>query len=245
MRTVILFIFYVIMILMAIPVLLLCFLFRIRKPLFWIGKGGIWMATKILGIKMEVSGREHVEARKPYVFMSNHISFLDGPLLFWLIPQQVRVIMKKENLRIPVIGLAMRHIDFVPVDRKGLKAGKRSIDRAIHLIKNKKYSFLIFPEGTRSRDGKLQAFRRGGYFLAIHSQVPIIPISISGSFGLMPRGSFFVRRGTVKIRFHPQIESKGLTLEDIPALMEKTRAGIIMDLADKGPATRTSSDSME
>ena len=141
----------------------------------------------------------------PYIFMSNHLSFLDGPLLFWAIPRSIRVILKKEVFRIPVIGLGMRLVDFVPVDRKGLRGGRRSIDRAVRLIREKGFSFLIFPEGTRSRDGKLQAFRRGGFFLAVESRTPIVPISIRGTFELMPRGSFFVRRGRVKIVFHEPV----------------------------------------
>jgi 1-acyl-sn-glycerol-3-phosphate acyltransferase len=231
MRTIILFILYVIVVLLATPVLLFCFLFRIREPLYWIGKGGVWLAPKLLGIRMEVSGREHVHRKKTYVFMCNHLSFLDGPFLFWLIPQHVRVILKKEILRIPVIGLAMRHVQFVPVDRKGFKAGKKSIERAAQLIKKKKYSFLIFPEGTRSRDGKTLPFRRGGFFLAVNSQVPIVPISIDGSFDLMPKGSFFIRKGTVKVKFHAPISCRRLTIDDMPELMEKTRKVILSGLS--------------
>jgi 1-acyl-sn-glycerol-3-phosphate acyltransferase len=158
--------------------------------------------------------------------MANHLSFLDGPLLFYLIPQVVRVILKKEIFRIPIIGWAMGYVGFVPVDRKGLKSGRRSIERATRLIKTKRYSYLIFPEGTRSRDGKMHWFRRGAFFLAINSQVPIVPITIEGTYDLMPKGSLITKKGTVRVIFHKAVSVNSLTEEDMPALMEDVRAQI-------------------
>jgi 1-acyl-sn-glycerol-3-phosphate acyltransferase len=162
-----------------------------------------------------------VDPHQNYVFMANHVSFLDGPLLFYIIPQRVRVILKKSIFRIPVAGPAMRFIDFVPVDKKSMSSGKRSIDEAVQAMKEKGYSFLIFPEGTRSNDGKLHQFKRGGFFLAIAAQVPIIPITIKGTFELMPRGRIFARRGKIKVIFHPPVETAGRTQADIPALMSQ------------------------
>lgn len=158
--------------------------------------------------------------------MANHLSFLDGPLLFYIIPQFVRVILKKEIFRIPIIGWSMGFVGFVLVDRKGLKSGRRSIERATELIKTKGYSYLIFPEGTRSRDGKMQSFRRGAFFLAINSQAPIVPITIEGTYGLMPKGSPFTKKGTVKVTFHQAVPVSGLAKEDMPALMEHVRMQI-------------------
>jgi len=179
-----------------------------------------------LGIRLDVSGRDTVDKMNPNVFMANHLSFLDGPLLYYLIPQVVRVILKKEIFRIPFIGWSMRFVGFVPVDRKGVKSGRRSIERATRLIKTKRYSYLIFPEGTRSRDGKMQWFRRGAFFLAINSQVPIVPITIEGTYDLMPKGSPITKKGTVRVIFHKAVSVNSLTEEDMPALMEDVRAQI-------------------
>ena len=138
------------------------------------------------------------------------------------------MILKKEIFRIPVIGMGMRRVDFVPVDRKGIRGGKQSIDRAVRLIREKRYSFLIFPEGTRSLDGQLQSFKRGGFFLALKSQVPIVPISIQGTFELMPKGSFFVRKGTIHVIFHSPVSVEKHEAKSHPDLMSNVR-GIIQE----------------
>jgi 1-acyl-sn-glycerol-3-phosphate acyltransferase len=134
------------------------------------------------------------------------------------------VILKKEVYRIPIVGWGMHHVEFVPVDRKGIRGGKKSIDEASRLIKEKGYSFLIFPEGTRSRDGKIQAFKRGGFFLALESQAPIVPISIKGTFGLMPKGSFFVRRGKIDVAFQSPVSVQGYNRDTMEKLIEKVRS---------------------
>ncbi len=226
MRTIILFVLSVLITLILIPVLLFCYVFRCSQPIIWAGKQALRMAPKILGIRLDINGIDKIEREKPYIFMSNHLSFLDGPLLFLIIPQSIRVILKKEIFRIPVIGMGMRRIDFVPVDRKGIRGGKQSIDRAVRLIREKKYSFLIFPEGTRSLDGQLQSFRRGGFFLALNSQVPIVPISIQGTFELMPKGSFFVRKGTIRVMFHSSVSVEKHDVKSLPSLMNKVRSMI-------------------
>ncbi len=186
----------------------------------------MWLGPKILGIRLDASGLDRIDKRTSYVFMANHLSLMDGPLIFMLIPQFVRVLLKKEAFKIPVIGLAMRQVGFVSVDRKGLKGGKKSIDRATRMIKEKGFSFLIFPEGTRSRDGKLQPFKRGGFFLAINSQVPIFPVSIKGSYALMPKGSFFVKKGKVGVMFHPPVSIKGFNKDNLSQLINKVRSVI-------------------
>ena len=213
-------------ILLLIPFLLVCFLLRLRTPVFVVARGALWILFKIVGIRMDVSGKEWVDKKKKYVFMCNHLSFMDGPLVFQVIPHVVRVIMKKPVSRIPIIGPAMRFAGFVSVDRKGINTGKKSIERATELMKIRNYSFLIFPEGTRSLDGKMGPFRRGGFFLAINSGVSILPISMTGSFDLMPKGSFWIRRGVVRVKFHPAISLNGIIVESMDGLMSKTRAVI-------------------
>lgn len=221
MRTIILLIFYLIAIILVSPVLLVFWALGKKEPVLDIGRWVMGVSRRILGLKVEVEGLENVDPRRSYVFMANHVSFLDGPLLFYIIPQRVRVILKKGIFRIPVAGPAMRFIGFIPVDRKSLSSGKRSIDKAVQAMKENRYSFLIFPEGTRSNDGKLHDFKRGGFFLAIAAQAPIIPVTIKGTFELMPRGRIFVRRGKIKVIFHPPVETAGRTQADTPALMSQ------------------------
>ncbi|MGD2245547.1 MAG: lysophospholipid acyltransferase family protein, partial [Candidatus Aminicenantes bacterium] len=114
----------------------------------------------------------------------------------------------------------------------GLRGGKKSIDRAIHTIKQKGYSFLIFPEGTRSRDGKLQLFKRGGFFLALNSQVPVAPVSIQGTFELMPKKSFFIKKGNVRIAFHPAIPVQKYNRDTLPRLMDRVKDAVQSGLDD-------------
>ncbi len=226
MRTLIILIIYSLLTILLIPVLLFCYLLKFAKPIILIGKWALSGGPKILGIRLDASGIERIDKRASYVFMANHLSLIDGPLLFMLIPQFVRVLLKKEAFRIPVIGLAMRQVGFVSVDRKGLKGGKKSIDKATRLIKEKGFSFLIFPEGTRSRDGNLQPFKRGGFFLALNSQVPIFPVSIKGSYALLPKGSFFAKKGKVEVKFHSPVSVKEFNQNSIGQLMAKVRSVI-------------------
>jgi len=210
-------------------------LFRIQGPLYAIAKGAMRLSQRVLGIKVEVDGRNNIDPTKSYVFMSNHLSFIDGPLLFMIIPHSVRIIFKKELFLIPVVGQAMTYVGFVPVDRKGVEAGKISVKRAARLMREKGYSFLVFPEGTRSPDGVLYKFHRGGFFLALESGAPIVPISLRGTFELMPKGSFFVRKGSIRVLFHPPVSIEGIDASRMAGLMETVQTAILAGLKEETP----------
>jgi len=238
-RTILLGLVYSVLLVLLSVVLLFFWLFSLREPLLEIAKWAMELGLRILGVRVEVAGRESIDREARYIFMANHLSFIDGPMLFRLIPQSVRVILKKSIFRIPVLGAGMRFVGFVPVDRKGIRGGRKSIDTAARLMRERGYSYLIFPEGTRSRDGRIQAFRRGGFFLAIEAGAPIVPVSINGTYELMPKGSMFARPGRVGVTFHPPIPSLGYTPEDMGGLMEKVKAAIESGLAD--PSSRPAS----
>ena len=140
--------------------------------------------------------------------------------------------MKKEVFKIPILNYAMRKAEFVSVDREGKEAGKQSIEKAVELIKQKKYSFLVFPEGTRSRTGDLQEFRRGGFFLAVDSRTSILPAVIKGSHELMPKHSFFVKKGNVAVTFLPAVPMDGFTRENMFELMDRIRTTISQELKE-------------
>lgn len=223
MRTILCVFVYVLAVLVLTPVLLVCFVFGLREPFAAIGKAALRLGRLILGFKVDIAGLERLDPKTPCIYMANHLSLLDGPILFAVIPGSVRVLLKKEVFRIPVIGQSMRFIGFIPVDRKGIRAGKRSIDRAVRQMAERGYSFLIFPEGTRSRDGRIQPFKRGGFFLALASGAPIVPVIIRGSFGLMPRGRFFVKKGTVRIEFHDPVPVAGYRPDTVSGLVDRVR----------------------
>jgi 1-acyl-sn-glycerol-3-phosphate acyltransferase len=226
MRSAILIIFYVFAVIALSPVVLVCMLLGIRDPLLSIGKGLLRIGRFVMGIRVDVSGLDRFDPRSTCVFMPNHLSLLDGPLMILLIPQKARVIMKKKVFRLPIVGWAMLHIGCVPVDRKGGNEGRRSIDKASRLMRERGYSFLIFPEGTRSLDGNLQALRRGGFFLAIQGGASIVPVTIKGSLELMPKGRFRARPGKIGVIFHDPISVGGCTAGDIPDLVARVHAAI-------------------
>lgn len=227
MRTAFLVLFYVVLVVLITPFILISMLAGVRDPLVAVGLWTMRVSRRVLGIKVEASGLDGFDRRKAHIFMPNHVSFLDGPLVMTLIPGTARVILKKSVLRIPVVGVGMRFVGFVPVDRKGAEGGKKSIARAASLMRERGYSFLIFPEGTRSREGRLQAFRRGGFFLALESGAPVVPVTIRGTRELMPKGQWFARKGKVEVVFHDPIPVTGYTPGTMPDLMERVREKIL------------------
>ena len=226
MRSAILVLVFLILTVLAIPVLLVCALFGLRDVFLVYGRWMMRVGRCILGIDLAVAGLDRLDRGTPTIFMCNHLSFLDAPALVTVIDRPVRSIVKRFVFRIPVFGWGMRLAGFVPVDKEGIGEGRKRIARASGLIREKGYSFLVFPEGQRSWDGRLQRFRRGGFFLALDAGAPIVPVSIAGTFELMPRVSRRVRRGHVRIVFHEPIASAGFSPKTMPELMERVRAAI-------------------
>ena len=228
-RTLIAALFFLLAVLAIIPLFLVCLVFRWREPLLAYARGVLRVGRLLTGPKVRVIGRENLAGPSPRVFMANHASFLDGPLLFILVPDRLRVILKKSLFRFPILGPGMKYAGFVPVDR-GAGSGKASIERAVSGMRTQGLSFLIFPEGTRSRDGRVQAFRRGGFFLALSAGAPIVPVSIRGAFRIMPRGRWIPRRGSVEIVFHPPVETASVPAAGMGGLMEAVRGAVISGL---------------
>jgi 1-acyl-sn-glycerol-3-phosphate acyltransferase len=181
--------------------------------------------TRLAGVEIEVETCVPLDPDRPYVFMSNHLSTVDIWAAFVAIPIPVRMIAKKQLGRIPLFGWAMRAGRFIFIDRQNPAAARRSIERAKERIHDGT-SVLIFPEGTRSRDGKLGAFKKGGFHLAIDAGVPIVPVAMQGTRELMPRGSLLLRPGRVRVIVGAPIPTEGLTAEDRDALLDRVRAAI-------------------
>lgn len=229
-RSVLLVLVYIVLLIVAVPVLLVCVLFGLRNGFLAYGTWMMRVGGRVLGIRIKTTGLDKLDPATPYIFMSNHFSFLDGPLLVTVIGRPVRVIVKRFVFRVPVLGLGMRFAGYVPLDKEGAGAGRASIARAARSIKEKGYSFLIFPEGMRSWEGTIQPFRRGGFFLALESGSPIVPISIRGTYELMPRGQWFVRKGLVRITFHDPIPVGGASEGTMAELMNRVRGTISLEL---------------
>jgi 1-acyl-sn-glycerol-3-phosphate acyltransferase len=193
------------------------------RILFWLARLGVRLGFAIARIRIVTHGHEKISKDSHFIFMMNHNSNLDAPAVFMKIPGPVRVLGKKELFRLPVLATAMRMGGFVPVDRSNRDAAIESARTAARIAASGA-SFLIAPEGTRSRTGDLLPFKKGGFHIAIDSHVPVLPITVVGAFELMPPGSFAIRPGTLEIFFHDPIETKGLQSRDRFELIARVRA---------------------
>ena len=215
---------------------------RLRDPSGdWVLDLARWWSgwvTRFAGVRVTVDNRANLEPQQPYVFMANHASTIDIWALFLAIPRRVRMIAKKQLARIPLFGWVMWAGRFIFIDRQNAVAARRSIDDAGRRIRGGD-SVLIFPEGTRTRDGELGPFKKGGFHLAMEAGVPIVPIALRGTRALMPRGSLRVKSGEVFVIIGAPIPTSGLTLEDRPALIQRVRDAIAAMAAEPGsPSTQ-------
>jgi 1-acyl-sn-glycerol-3-phosphate acyltransferase len=196
-----------------------------KSALYVPGHIGVWLALGLAGIRYRVRGREHVPGNRAVVFCSNHESNVDPPVLFQALHKRLHVLFKAELTKLPVLGTVMVAGGFVPVERDRREASMVSIDLAAESIRSGN-SFLIFPEGTRSRTAELLPFKKGGFIMAIKAQAPIVPVAVSGGRSAMQRGSWFVRPVMVDVRIGEPVETAGMTLDDRDALIEVVRARI-------------------
>lgn len=162
----------------------------------------------IAGVRLKIEGKEKIDKKEKYVFVSNHISYFDIPILISAIPNNIRFIYKKSIAYVPFFGWAVYLGGYVPVDRKNARSGFEAIKRAAALIKEKGFSFIVFPEGTRSKDGNLGEFKRGAFLLASEAKEKIVPVTIVGSNDILPKKSFKIKSGTVKVIFGEPVEYK-------------------------------------
>jgi len=169
--------------------------------LYKVAMGIVRLGVAAAGIRVEVVGRERVPVGRSCIFMCNHVSNLDPPVLIWNLPGRSSVLLKKELMNIPILGTAMRMAKFVPVERGSrVESAKASIAAAGDALRSGLH-ILVFPEGTRSRDGRLTAFKKGPFFLAEDTGAPIMPIAISGTQYMMQKGSAAITPGVARIEF--------------------------------------------
>ena len=202
---------------------------RMRDPTGdWVLDLARWWSgwiTRFAGVRIIVNNRANLDPQQPYVFMANHASTIDIWALLLAIPRRVRMIAKKELARIPFLGWVMWAGRFIFIDRQNAAAARRSIDEAGRRIRGGD-SVVIFPEGTRTRDGQMGPFKKGGFHLAMEAGVPIVPIALRGTRALMPRGSLRVKSGEVFVTVGQPIPTAGLSIDDRPALIERVRDAI-------------------
>ncbi|MCP4667755.1 MAG: 1-acyl-sn-glycerol-3-phosphate acyltransferase [Deltaproteobacteria bacterium] len=201
--------------------------FRVAVP--W-AKG----ILKVCGLKVHVTGLENIDPARPHIYMTNHQSMLDIFALLAYIPVDFKFIVKQELMRIPILGFNMRRAGYIGIERgdprKAVSSMKAAADR-IH----KGASVLIFPEGTRSVDGRLLSFKKGGFNLALKARCDIIPVAISNSWLLAPKGSFRIKKGAFHMHFGKPIPVKAYSKRNMAALMDGVREAISRQMTDSGP----------
>jgi 1-acyl-sn-glycerol-3-phosphate acyltransferase len=187
------------------------------------------------GVKLEVKVHTPLEPGRPYVFMPNHASMVDIWAVFVAIPASFRFIAKKQLARIPLFGWAMAAGRFIFIDRQNAASARRTMGEAARRIRSGQ-SVVIFPEGTRTRDGRLGPFKKGGFHLAMDSGAEIVPVAIKGSREVMPRGAALIRAGTVTLEVGAPIPTTGLTSSDREALIQKVRSRVAEMLGEPADA---------
>ena len=198
------------------------------KLLYRVIMGILSAGVRAAGIRVEVMGLEHVPPGVSCIFISNHVSNLDPPVIFPVLPGMSSALLKKQLMRIPLLGTAMRLGKFVPVDRGNRReSAKASVTAAAEALRSGLH-ILIFAEGTRSKDGRLAAFKRGPFYLAMETGAPIVPIVISGTQDMMRKHSGAITPGVAKVQMLPAIYPGGYATRE--ELIGAVRAAMVAAL---------------
>jgi len=175
--------------------------------LYFVGMNLALLGARIAGARIKIVGLDKIDRSGTYIFMSNHVSNIDPPILVPLIPGRTSDLAKKAIWRIPILGKALDMAEIVPVERENRDSAIQSIRRAGEVMRHG-INMTLYPEGTRSPDGKMLPFKKGPFHLAIETGFPIVPVTILGTYEMMPKGSNIVRGGTATLVFHPPVDPK-------------------------------------
>lgn len=237
-RALILSVFYTLYVPVAAIVGFPSLFFTGRIDFLWkIALAGAQFGARMVGVRWEVAGRERLDPKQTYIFMANHQSNIDPPVFVPLIGRRVFILAKKELFGIPIFGYAMRRAQFIAVDRSNREAAVEGVRQAIEVL-HSGLSLMVYPEGTRSRDGRLLPFKKGPFYLAMDSGIPVVPVTIVGAHEVWPKGMFRLTPGFVRVIFHQPVDPKAFSSRE--ELTEKVRTTIDSGLDPEFRSTSTS-----
>jgi 1-acyl-sn-glycerol-3-phosphate acyltransferase len=189
---------------------------------------------KVCGVGVEMRGSEPIHGKVPRIYMANHCSYFDVFALLSALPVDFKFVVKQELMTIPIFGHAMKRAGYIGIERKDPRKALKSMHEAAERIRGGA-SVLIFPEGTRSEDGKLQPFKPGGFHLALRSGCDIVPVTITGSHRVAPKGSRTIRKGTIGLTLGEPIRLKGQTRKNMTQVMDRVREAMVGHMGDFAP----------
>ena len=216
----------------AIIAIIASFFSRTGNPVHIIAR--IWSKSILFvsGIKVDVEGLANIDPAKSYIYMSNHLSNFDIPVLLGCLPVQFRWLAKAELFKIPIFGRAMHGAGYVKIDRFNRESAFKSIDEVAAKMKNG-VSVMIFPEGTRSEDGDIKPFKKGGFIMAVDSGVPIVPVIVRGTRSIMVKDRWRIKPGNVTLSVKKPIDTTGYTRDNKDDLIKTVRS-VIYEAFKKG-----------
>jgi 1-acyl-sn-glycerol-3-phosphate acyltransferase len=201
------------------PLLVYTVITRNPDPLYWAGLKGVMFFVRAVGVRVRVEGVERIP-KGVCLFAANHTSSADAPAVVGAIPRRIAVLLKESLFKWPIVGQVFRSAHFIPVNRGVREAAIASVEKATEAMKAGQ-SFLIYPEGTRSPDGRLQEFKKGAVVMAIKAGAPIVPVACSGAQRVMGKRSLVIHPGEVVVEFLPPIDASKYSLEERDVLNQR------------------------
>ncbi len=207
------------MLLAGPPILLYTLISRNPSLVYWAGVKGIVFFVRLVGVKVRIKGRERIPLGA-CLFVANHTSSADAPAVVGAIPRRVAILLKESLFKWPIAGQAFTLAGFIPVKRSERESAIASVEKATESLRSGQ-SFLIYPEGTRSPDGRLQAFKKGAVVMAIKAGVPIVPMACSGAHKVMRKRSLRIYPGEILVEFLEPIDASKSSFEDRDLLNDR------------------------
>lgn len=220
------------------PLILYTLITRNPDPVYWAGIKGVMFFVRAVGVRVTVKGRERIP-KGVCLFAANHTSSADPPAIVGAIPRRIAVLLKESLFRWPIVGKAFLVAHFIPVNRGVRESAIASVEKATEAIKAGQ-SFLIYPEGTRSPDGRLQEFKKGAVVMAIKAGVPIVPMACSGAHRVMQKRSLVIHPGEIVVEFLEPIDASKYTFEERDVLNQRVHDALAAALPpDQQPSALT------